>query len=462
MTGSTPTTFVFVYGLALWLGLYLIGRDSRSPRLLFTGLGLISYALAVAGELLVGVSSSQTASFLSRMQWPLLSLPALLWTGALLHLLPGETKLHRRLKGLWAIIALPVIVLLFGLSFGTGLSFGSAGVLPVFVGGGVLLPMMASGLYLWWSLRGRRSRRAVAVLVIFTLFLALSTVLIFTSLIAFTPTWVLLAVGFDVIGLGLALAYFDAFDLGEALMGDMVRSFDAAFLAALLFGGQAAVVAWLFTGLTLPMTALLLTTVGTAVAATTFGDRLAAVLDKAALGRLPRERRARSELRATAGALSRRDPAFDPAALDEEEFARLTRRALGNFGDLPRLSASPLINLHLIDHRLPTQAAAENPLERAAELKITLAESIDRLKPRTKEDFGTSDEWRYYNSLYFPYVAGIKPYSNRNRNYPKDPVAREALAWFRDTVPERTLYNWQNAAARLVARDLLSRDETSP
>ena len=35
-----------------------------------------------------------------------------------------------------------------------------------------------------------------------------------------------------------------------------------------------------------------------------------------------------------------------------------------------------------------------------------------------------------------------------------EPAAREALTWFQSQVPERTLHNWQNAAAKLIARDL--------
>jgi hypothetical protein len=93
-------------------------------------------------------------------------------------------------------------------------------------------------------------------------------------------------------------------------------------------------------------------------------------------------------------------------------------------------------------------------LERAAELKAVLTESIIRLKPRGEDDFGTSDEWRYYNALYFLYVVGLKPYSQRTQHIPTDPVTRKALEWFRVHVPERTLYNWQNAATRLIAQDL--------
>jgi hypothetical protein len=91
-----------------------------------------------------------------------------------------------------------------------------------------------------------------------------------------------------------------------------------------------------------------------------------------------------------------------------------------------------------------------------------LAESIARLKPPVDEDFGTSDEWRHYNALHFPYVVGLKPYSSRDKTKPKDPTVREALEWFDARVPERTLRNWQNAAAKLVARDLLARNGSFP
>jgi hypothetical protein len=53
--------------------------------------------------------------------------------------------------------------------------------------------------------------------------------------------------------------------------------------------------------------------------------------------------------------------------------------------------------------------------------------------------------------LYFPYIVGIKPYSLRYAPDRLDPAALAALAWFREQVPERTYYNWQNAGAKIVA-----------
>ena len=124
---------------------------------------------------------------------------------------------------------------------------------------------------------------------------------------------------------------------------------------------------------------------------------------------------------------------------------------------------SPAILEH-VAKRLDRRRAPDEPLERAAELKALLAECIARLKPRSPGggDFGTSDEWRHYNALYFPYVAGLKPYSSRATHDGLDPASRAALDWFQTTIPERTLHNWQNAAAKLIAQDLRARHAALP
>lgn len=461
MSGGTLTAVVLVYGYALWLGLYLIVRDPRSPALLLTGLGLAAYALALACDLLAGATPASDGP--ERAREPLLLLPALLWTGALIHLLPEEVSHRDRLARLWSIAGTLVAVLILLVSFGPGWiksSVPPGGLVPFVFGGVVLAPMLALVCFVWWSLRGRRVREVAGVLAVVTLFLTLSTALVLSPLDWIPRFSVLLALGLDLILLGLAIAYFDAFGQGEALLPDMVRSFDAAFLAALVFGGQVALTIVVATGPILPMLVLLLATVATAVAVPTFSDALSAALDRLAL--LPSVRRTRSELRQAASALPRTNPELDPTTLDETEFARLTRRALSNFGDLPRLCASPLINLTLITDRLAARGVPDDTLGRAAELKSVLAESIARLKPPVDEDFGTSDEWRHYNALHFPYVVGLKPYSSRDKTKPKDPTVREALEWFDARVPERTLRNWQNAAAKLVARDLLARNGSFP
>jgi hypothetical protein len=249
---------------------------------------------------------------------------------------------------------------------------------------------------------------------------------------------VIASAGFDLLLFGVVVAVADAFDEGEAVRADMVRSLLGAAGLALVFGGQVA----LF--LDDRLVPLLFGTVAAAVAVQVLANPLALLADRVAV---PEVADSRAELREAAESLPRRAP------LDPAEFAKLTRRALSNYGDLGKLVASPLTQLPLIDARLAARGASDQPLERAAELKSLLLESILQLKPRDGE-FGTSDEWRHYNALYFYYVVGIRPYSRRTKHEDLDPDARRALAWFVDQVPERTLHNWQNAGARLVAEDL--------
>jgi hypothetical protein len=256
--------------------------------------------------------------------------------------------------------------------------------------------------------------------------------------------------------LDFAIAWLDAFDEGETLLPDLIRSFAGAGFAALLFGLQVAVAMQLGAGFGLPMIALLLATVAAAIVAQVFASPLQAALDRLAFADAPGLRRARAELRAAADALPRVDAGLDLAAIEAAEFARLTRRALSHYGDLPRLAASPLTRLPRVDARLADRAAPDDPIERAAELKRLLADAISRLKPRGGSDFGATDEWRFYNALYFPYVVGLKPYSRRNDYEQLEPAAKAALEWFQRSVPERTLHNWQNAGARLVAEQLRS------
>ena len=460
MAAGTILLVTLSYAFALWLGLYLVGRDPRSPRLLLTGCGLVAYALALACDLLVAASADPWPA-LVRAGRPLLLLPALCWTGALIALLPEEAPFRTQLVRAGR-VGLPALVGLLAL-FLVAAGGATADLAGRIAAGAVLLPLLALVGLVWWAtLRDRaagrrRTRAAVGVLLVFTLSFTLSTGLLVLPLGWLPRAWALLLIGLDLVALGLAIAVFDALDQGEALLPDLARAGVAAGLSALAFGGQVALALALATGPTPSMLALLLGTVAVAVVVPTFADRLGGLLDALTLGRQPRVREARAELRAAASALPRRDPALDPTALDEAEFARLTRRALSHFGDLPRLAASPLTGLPLIDRRLAARGAPDDALERAAELKAVLAESVARLKPRTGADFGTSDEWRHYNALYFPYVAGLKPYSLRAEHQGLDPAAREALDWFRAAVPERTLYNWQTAAAKLVAHDLRER-----
>ncbi|RME43013.1 MAG: hypothetical protein D6791_16460 [Chloroflexi bacterium] len=460
---------VVIYGFALWLGLYLIARDLASPRLRLAGLGLVAYALGLAGDILARHAPTPVLALrLTRLGWPLLFLPALLWSGATLYLLPEDAALRLRLARAWEYGVLLLAGLVYAVGSQTPLMLtptpqgpGAGPAYPAFAI--AVLAFLIGSLYLVGrAFRSARPKKALAILLVATLFLTLSTSLLIFPLGRLPRPWVLLAIGGDLMLLGIAIAALDAFDQGEALLADALWSFDFAFLTALLFAGQVALAMRLATGVTFPMLTLLLLTIATAIGVATLSSPIQSALERLSFAPFPRLRTARASLRAAADALPRINETLDLETMDEDEFVRLTRRALSHFGDLPRLATSPLTRLPLVEARLAERGASDNTLERAAELKTILTESIARLKPRDQGDFGTSDEWRYYNALYFPYVVGLKPYSRRAQHDGLDPASREALDWFRTYVPERTLYNWQNAAAKLVAQDLRERSRRVP
>jgi type II secretory pathway component PulM len=269
--------------------------------------------------------------------------------------------------------------------------------------------------------------------------------------------WFAVAQSIGAVVLGTSIAVVDSRRKGESLALDYMRSMDAALFTALLFGAPAAVVMHTSTGVTQPMLALLLLLIVLAVVLQTFNNPIQAAVDLVALRAFPQLRQERAELRTAADELPKVDAAFDRHRLSEEEFTKLTRRALSYLGDLSRLTSSPLTRLPQVDVYLAQNQMGSSSLERATALKAILTVAIRQLKPDEPVEFDTSDSWRHYNALYFPYVIGLRPYSRRAEHVDLDSAAEQALEWFRIYVPERTLYNWQNGAAKLIAQHLLER-----
>jgi hypothetical protein len=451
------TINILTFGFALWLGLYLLARNPAKALLRYAGLGILAYALSLAAEILSESAPgiAITAALLLMQQF-LVLLPAVFWAGALFQLLPETAPLRAPLVFWWGRGLLPIAALgyLFVASIMLAIDQrSSAGVIYPALALLAFLPLL---LGLGLVIRFRHTiqpQPTLSLLLAATLFFTLGLALLIVPFGWLPRSWALLGVGLDLVLLDIAIAGFDAFDEGETLFADITRSFVAALLAALLFGLQV-LLAILAGGATFAMLALLLATIAAAIALTIFADSIQSAIDQLVFVRSPWLRRARNDARAAASALPRLDAAIDLASIDAAEFARLTRRALSHYGDLPRLAANPLTRLPQIERRLAQRGTPNEILEPATELKALLAESVARLKPRDQADFGTSDEWRHYNALFFPYIAGLKPYSRRASNDRLDPAAKQALEWFQATVPERTLYNWQNAAAKLVAQDL--------
>lgn len=459
-------TFTFAW----WLGLYLLSRNLKNPQLLFAGLGLAVYAAGLAMDTLSQATADLTISqSLARWGWPLLFLPGYFWFASLLYLLPEGSPWRRWFGRPFWLAFIPFGILFYILVATTELIiivppegrpqpgpwYGVFAVLILLELSGILILLIRGiGLNAWEE---DRQSRPKPLLLVATIFFALGTALLIFPL-DWIPDWIMvLGVAGDLVVLGIAIAIMDAFEEGEALLPDFLRSMAYSFFVAAVFGGQVILVMLLGTGLTVSMLVLLMAVIATAVITQTFADPIQATLDSLVFARFPRMRQARAELRAAASAVPRTDNSLDPATVSEAKFNRYTRKALSNMGNLPRLAASPLNQLPLIDQRLEEQGLAGNTLERAAELKAILTESIERLKPREQGEFGTTDEWRHYNALYFPYVAGLRPYSRRANHYDLDEPAEAALEWFQSQVPERTLYNWQKAAAKLVAQDLRER-----
>ncbi|GII97213.1 hypothetical protein [Sinosporangium siamense] len=429
-----------VFGLTWWLGLYVVLRGAGQPGARLAGAGIAVYALALAVDTLrVGQAADAVVLdkvLLGRVESVLVGLPLLLWTGACLRLLPDAGPLER----LWR----------FGL-----VPLGLAGITAVVATGGLfegwhpahavlalvlVLPLIAVVVPLMRARRGAAGWLAVVA----TLFAALGAALFLlpTGL----PEWLVLAgLAVDVVMLGVAMSMSSAFMAGESLWRDMFRSLLGALGAVVVFGGQVLV--------SPSPPPVVFGVIAAAVTVLTLADPLHRLLDRVAFPKDAGLRRERAELRDAAAALPR---LAEGVPMDDEEFVRLTRRALAAYGDLAKLTSSPLVNLPLIDRRVKERGAGQ-PLDRAAELKSVLLESINRLRPREGE-FGTSEEWRYFNVLYFPYVAGLRPYRRGATHHGLAGADRRAFEWFTTQVPERTLYNWQKTAAKLVADDLRRAD----
>lgn len=422
--GLLLTLQLFLFALALWLGSYLLALPSEKWTLRLTGWGLIAFAAALG------------ARFFSDLDMPgLWLLPAILWIGAVLHLWPPETPWRPLAVRIWVLSAVPLWIL---------------ALLEPWIG---VIPLLSLLVLAGASLRempDSHVQRGWVVIAVVTLFLTLSTGLIVLPNEWVASVWGVALLGVDLILLGLAATWWDAFEQGHRVRRPLLRSFVASFyfagaLAALVLIGS------VFDGeFTLGLRFLLVSLIAIGVLSQVFGDHIQTLLDRLTFSGSSRLTDERRLLRRAADNLPRQG-SLDQQRIDREEFTRMTRQALSDLGDLSKLAASPLTELDVV-----ARQSENNPLDRAHRLREVLTDSIERLKPRTGEDFGVTDEWRYYNALYFPYVVGLKPYARQPHGDPRTEAAGEALEWFQTSVPERTLYNWQATAAELVAQDLLS------
>jgi hypothetical protein len=441
-----------VFSLSWWLGLYLLARDPRKPVLLFSAVGLCTFATVVALDAVRLVTHS---ALLGHVEIYLVAVPGVAWFAVLLEIARADDNGRTRAGELLLVGGAGALTLA-----GAALAGSVEGPLRL---GHVVMCVVISTSTLGAMIVAVRRRvqkiPLVGLVITATLFFALANAILIIPL-GIVPSWLALAsTSCDVLSLGVAVALWDAFDEGQALRADMLRSFTGTGMVVALLGGQMLIGIALTRQQPTAQTALIMllfTSLAIAASVQVLADPLAGLLDRMVFSRAPLLRAHRATLRRTESALPLRSA--DPLdGFDDDTFARLTRRALGHYGDLSKLVANPLTALPAIDERLAARGAPDQPLERAIELKALLADRIARLKPRDGADFGTTEQWRYYNSLYFPYVVGVRAYAQNATASGLDPTARQAWQWFVTEVPQRSLHNWQNAAARLIAADLRGR-----
>ncbi|HAV78129.1 MAG TPA: hypothetical protein DCX53_12340 [Anaerolineae bacterium] len=426
------------FALSAWLGLFLLARGAHL-RLRLTGLGLLFFAAAL-------IINSHNISLALRL------LPPVFWVGGILHLDQRIIDNHPAMYKLWKWILIPVTLLLGG--FFLLIPSASEGFpylwISLIIG---LAPLLWTLILIQDFIAFFQPRQVAGILLTATIFFGLGEVILVFPADWFPREYVLPAIGIDLLFLGLCIAWFDAFDEGETLLPDMLRSLVLTTIITIIFAGQVGFAIAIQTGLTDGMKLLVTTTVIASILVAIFGSSLQSMLDGFAFSHTPSIREAKRRLVTESSILSRKDAGVDLYKLNEGERSRLTRRALSHFGDLNRLASNPLTQLPVIASRLKSQNTPDTTLNRANELKLMLSESILKLKPQSDREFDTTDEWRFYNALFFPYIAGLRPYS---RMQEKDLIGfeKDALVWFQSFVPERTLHNWQNAAAKLIANDL--------
>jgi len=426
------------FALSAWLGLFLLARGTH-PRLRLTALGLLFYAAALT----INIPAISLALRL---------FPPILWVGAILNLDQRIIDNHPVMYRLWVWILIPVTILLGGFFlFDPSASQDFPYLwISLFLG---LTPLIWTIILIRDYITLFQPKQIAGILLTATIFFGLGEGFLLFPMKWLPQAYMLPAIGIDLLFLGFCIAWFDAFDEGETFLPDMIRSFVLAFIITLIFAGQVGFIVVIQTGLTDGMKLLLATTVFASILLAVFGNSLQNLLDRFAFSRTPSIREERKRLVTESNILSRKDAGIDLSKLTEDERSRLTRRALSHFGDLPRLASSPLTQLPIVESNLKSQNIPDTTLDRANILKSVLSDSILKLKPQGIKEFDTTDEWRFYNSLFFPYVTGLRPYSRGQEKNLTD-FEKEALEWFQAFVPERTLHNWQNTAARLIANDL--------
>ncbi|HEY1011538.1 MAG TPA: hypothetical protein VGE07_02465, partial [Herpetosiphonaceae bacterium] len=152
------------------------------------------------------------------------------------------------------------------------------------------------------------------------------------------------------------------------------------------------------------------------------------------------------------------------AGLVPKPFRDQVRRAISGLKNPLALANSPLLSHGSVAERLAAVALEDNRLNRAACLRELLIEHIEGLRPADDGAAPAGEARRFFNVLYYPYVAersrkqalteSRRLAEQRRRAGAAQPGETEqVLAWLAD-VDENTFFKWQRKASDVIAQVL--------
>ncbi|HEX2907352.1 MAG TPA: hypothetical protein VHO69_10860 [Phototrophicaceae bacterium] len=447
---------ITTYFILLLLAAYLLNRSGYHPVGLSTAGALVAFALIQADQFF-GARFEAQADGLAQLLWAVYPLPVALWARTTILLLPDENLMIDRI---WWTLVLPIaLLLILGGWLGcdlVNLTTHQPGQLYWIY---ALFNIVTILLTLWTTRQAHRQtaatdRTRLALYWLQLAGLAYGVVMVPLAFGLLSPAVVFSLVVLDVIVFGLSGIAYNAIAEGQSVWRDLM----ATLLKALALIGLVilpwGVAIWLAKVWSLAVAGASLISIGAIALLVPLQDELERLIDSILAPGQQDEIESRQTLRILLHN-SVQHPVSKLTKLDRDEFARLTRRALSHLPNLPRLAASPLTELNLVTARVNADA---DKLQRAQALRRILIEGIDALRPAGSGDYGTTDEWRFFNALYYPYVAGLSPYQHSLTGESLTAETAEVTAWFRAMVPERTLHNWQNRGAALIADILLEHE----
>ncbi len=220
-----------VFSLSWWLGLYLLARNPRKPVLAFSAVGLCSFAMAAALDAVRLVTHS---ALLGHIEIYLVAVPGVAWFAVLLEIARADDSDRSRTGEIFLVSFVAALTL-----FGATLAGHVEG--PLRLGHVVMCAVISLSTLgaMFVALRHRtRKIPLVGLIVTATMFFALANAILIIPL-GVVPSWLALAsTSCDVLSLGVAVALWDAFDEGQALRADMLRSFTGTGMVVALIGGQ--------------------------------------------------------------------------------------------------------------------------------------------------------------------------------------------------------------------------------